>query len=116
MGEPAMNNKRKVLPSPYGPDSFTKEELRAAIAKGESAMKKPTIEEVLKLVEFGRDGHGNLYVHTVKGSVKGDIRGHVVGTISGKRWKFVETPKERAVRLIREGKLDEAIYELEGSE
>lgn len=28
-----MNNKRKVLSSPHGPDSFTKEELRAAIAK-----------------------------------------------------------------------------------
>lgn len=33
-----MNNKRKVLPSPHGPDSFTKEELRAAIAKGKSSM------------------------------------------------------------------------------
>ena len=51
---------------------------------------------------------------SVNGSVYGDVWGGVQGKISGREWQFVETPKERAIRLIREGKGDEAIKVLEG--
>lgn len=92
-------------------------------------MKEPTMEEVLKLVEFGRGGGGWLYVAAVKcsvegsvfGSVYGDVNGSVFshiggtvhGTINGRGWESIETPAEKAVRLIREGKGDEAIKILE---
>ena len=110
-------------------------------------MKEPTMEEVLELVEFGRDKDGDLFitkvksnVHgpifgfvegniddcvfgNVKGSVEGDVWGDVLGEvsgmvhgrISGRKWEFVENPKEKAIRLIREGKTDEAIKALEES-
>ena len=92
-------------------------------------MKEPTMGEVLALVDFQRNVHGRLYVRTVKvsvegsvwghvrgdvnGSVWGDVEGTVEGTISGRQWEFVETPKEKAIRLIREGKSEEAIITLE---
>lgn len=116
-------------------------------------MKEPTMEEVLELIDFGRDAKGKLFVLNVKdhvmgdvnchvrGSVKGDVKGHVwgyvwgsvkghimgnvernvwggvwgtvKGTISGREWQFAETPKEKAIRLIREGKGEEAIDVLE---
>lgn len=92
-------------------------------------MEEPTMEEVLELVEFDRDKDGNLRVKKVRGNVwgnvqgyvwgnvmddvKGDVRGYVRGKISGREWQYVETPKERAIRLIREGKGDEAIKVLE---
>lgn len=102
-------------------------------------MKKPTIEEVLKLVTFGRDEDGKLFVRFVEGhvyfdvrgavgghvtgsvkgnvmgNVEGDVGGNVLGTINGRRWRFVETPKERIIRLIREGRGEEAIKILEES-
>ena len=84
------------------------------------------------LVEFGRDDEGCLFVRTVKGSVfgavEGDVvgdvagdvwghvRGKVCGTINGRVWQYVETPKQKAIRLIREGKGEEAIKVLEESE
>jgi hypothetical protein len=95
-------------------------------------MKEPTIEEMLNLVEFKRNPRGKLYVLDVKVSVSGSVFGHVYGdvngsvwgrvegrvegTIGGRGWQFVETPKEKAIRLIREGKGEEAIVVLEESE
>lgn len=111
-------------------------------------MKEPTMEEVLKLVEFDRkdgalrvrkvlgnvcgDVKGNVWGDvrgavgrdvwgdvrgdvrgSIWGSVEGDVRGTVKGKINGRRWQYVETPKERAIRLIREGKGEEAIKVLE---
>jgi len=99
-------------------------------------MKEPTMQEVLELVEFDRDDNDDLFVTNVKGSVKGYVRGYVwgvdghvfgrvdgdvfgdvvgnvEGTISGREWQFVETPKQKAIRLIREGRGEEAIDVLE---
>jgi len=104
-------------------------------------MKEPTIQEVLELVSFERDANGTLYVIGVRGSVwgsvEGSVRGNVLGsvsgdvkdnvggnvfgsvwgsvggTIDGRRWQFAETPKEKAIRLIREGKGEEAIQVLQ---
>ena len=91
-------------------------------------MKNPSRQEVADLVEFGRDDEGCLFVSTVKGDVgghvwgdvMGDVGGHVwgrvCGTINGRVWQYVETPKEKIIRLIREGKGEEAIKMLEESE
>jgi hypothetical protein len=95
-------------------------------------MKEPTMKEVLALVDFQRNLRGKLYVLDVKVSIAGSVWGHVAGdvngsvwgrvegtvegTISGRQWEFVETPKEKAIRLIREGKGEEAIMALEESE
>jgi len=95
-------------------------------------MKNPSRQEVAELVEFGRGGDGWLYVAAVKGSVEGTVFGNVYGdvdgsvlghiegtvegTISGREWELVQTPKEKAIRLIREGKGEEAIKVLEESE
>ena len=57
-------------------------------------MKEPTMEEVLKLVRFGRDDDGKLHVSNVYGdvliSVHGnvgnvllDVRGNVYGNLYG---------------------------------
>ena len=95
-----------------------------------------TIEEVLELVEFGRSDDGKLFVSYIHGNVMGDVDGnlegnvwgsikgyvngsigeYVWGTIKGRRWKFVETPKEKVIRLIREGNAEEAIKVLEEGE
>lgn len=92
-------------------------------------MKEPTMEEVLGLVEFYRCGKGSLRVRkilgdvcgdvcgdvfgSIKGSVWANVWGNVQGKIQGREWQYVETPKECAIRLIREGKGDEAIKVLE---
>ena len=52
----------------------------------------------------------------IGGSVGGDVKGEVKGEISGRKWKFIETPKEKVIRLIREGKGDEAIQVLQEGE
>ena len=49
----------------------------------------------------------------VNGSIYGDIEGTVEGMIGGREWEFVETPKEKAIRLIRERRYEEAIMALE---
>ena len=49
----------------------------------------------------------------VKGNVFGNVCGSVGGTINGRKWQFVETRKEKAIRLIREGRGDEAIQALQ---
>ena len=52
----------------------------------------------------------------VGASVLGNVCGSVGGTIHGRKWQLVETPKEKAIRLIEEGKGDEAIQVLRESE
>jgi hypothetical protein len=87
-------------------------------------MKEPTMKEVLELVDFLRDVTGALKVCNVRrsiwgnvgGTVWGGVHGTVKGTIEGRKWEFVETPKEKAIRLIRERRYEEAIMALEESE
>jgi hypothetical protein len=84
-------------------------------------MKEPTKKEMRKIVEFLRDGKGNLFINNVKGdilgtvwgnvgNVRGNIAGSVSGTICGRKWQLTETRTEKIIRLIREGKVEEAIY------
>lgn len=107
------------------------------------------IEKALNLVEFEfvegawrvkhvkgdvyGDVHGDVWIN-VRGrvlgdvrSVEGDVLGHVRGnvwsnvggTINGRKWQFVETPKEKLKRLIDEGagkaQLVEAINQQENN-
>ena len=80
-----------------------------------------TMDEVIELVCFTRDPYGELQVQSIwtsvlgsiHGGVGGDSEGGVGGKINGREWKFLETPKEKAIRLIREGKGEEAIKVLE---
>lgn len=46
-------------------------------------MKKPTLEEISKLVSFTRNSLGTLKVEHVKGAVWGNIEGNVWGNIQG---------------------------------
>jgi hypothetical protein len=94
-------------------------------------MKEPTMEEMQQLVDFRRN-FNTLYVAAVKVSVEGSVFGHVYGdvngsvwghvegtvqgTISGRDWHLAETPKEQAIRLILEGRGEEAIAVLQESE
>ena len=108
---------------------------------------KITLEEALNLVEFEftegewrvkcvkssvwGDVLGDVWIN-VRGRVFGDVRSvegdvlehvrgnvwsNVGGTINGRTWKFVETPREKLKRLVEEGahksQLLEAIYQLE---
>ena len=70
------------------------------------------IEEALELVQFKQAPDGSWYVENVYGDV-----GNVWGTINGRKWQFVETPKEKLKRLIDEdatkAQLLEAINQLE---
>lgn len=52
---------------------------------------------------------------SVFGNVEGDV-GNVKGTINGRDWQYIETPREKAIRLIREGKGEEAIQVLQEGE
>lgn len=95
-------------------------------------MKKSTVKKMIRLVDFEKDVNGELYVKNVNssvfgnvvgsvgGSVKGNICGSVIGsvwgTINKRKWQYVETPKERTIRLIRQGEIEEAIRVLEESE
>jgi len=76
-------------------------------------MKEPTMAEMQQLVDFQRNVHGKLFVCDVYCTVWGDVHGTVKGTIEGRKWEFVETPKEKIIRLIREGRSEEAIDVLE---
>jgi hypothetical protein len=82
-----------------------------------------TLDEALRLVDFDQGNAGTWYVSVVKGNcdivkgscdtveggcriVKGDcciVEGRVFGTINGRQWQYVETPKEQMARLIKEG-------------
>ena len=99
-------------------------------------MKEIVIKEVLELVEFERSDDGKLFISYIRGNVMGDVDGNVNGniwgnvqgyvngsigenvrgTINGRLWEFTETDKEYAIRLIREGRSEEAIKVLEESE
>ena len=61
---------------------------------------------------------GNVYGN-VEGSVCGEVGGTVRTTINGRKWQFIETPKEKLKRLIQEGadkaQLLEAFNQLEES-
>ena len=69
-------------------------------------MKEPTMEEVLALVDFYPNGNGDWCVLNVNGdvmnSVRGNVGGTVKGTINGQKWEYIETPIERAIRMIQQ--------------
>ena len=83
-----------------------------------------TLEQAAELVEFRKYIDGEWHVDTVKGNcrivegncdiIEGDCRiveGHVYGTINGRQWQYVETPKEKLQRLIEEGANKEQLLE-----
>ncbi len=91
--------------------------------------KQITLEQALKLVSFyhgdakewvvlsvhGNVG-GNVYGNVggdvdggIGGNVYGNVGGNVRGTIDGRKWKFVETPKDKLQRLITESGNQELI-------
>jgi len=50
------------------------------------------------------DVYGNVGdVYGNVGDVWGNVLGSVEGTINGRKWQFIETPKEKLKRLIYEG-------------
>ena len=51
---------------------------------------------------------GNVY-GDVDGIVHGNVGGNVRGAINGRKWKFVETPKDKLQRLITESGNQELI-------
>jgi hypothetical protein len=46
-------------------------------------MKKPTMQEVLKLVTFGRGSGGDLFVRQVHGDIKESVEGSIGGSVQG---------------------------------
>ena len=92
--------------------------------------KRITLKEALELVDFYQSHSGKWYVSAVKGhcgTVKGycgivegnclRVGGKVLTTINGKKWQYIETPRERLERLIKEGatkgQLLEAVNQME---
>ena len=105
-----------------------------------------TLEKALELVEFQKDCLGKWYVRAVRGDcdlvigdcgivvgncdivegncriVQGDchiVEGTVCKTINGRKWQYVETPKERFERLLEKTEnkeLIEAFKQLEESD
>ena len=90
-----------------------------------------TLEEALELVSFYHSDDRGWRVRDVYGSVGGDVcgdvRGHVGcnvvgnvrGTINGRKWQFVETPKEKLQRLldeVSEAELLKLINQLENND
>jgi len=90
-----------------------------------------TLDEALKLVDFDQLQNGQWYVKTVKGNcitVQGyceviygnvhTVEGRVVATINGREWQYVDDPRERVARLLKEGapkeELLEALEQLDG--
>ena len=67
-----------------------------------------TLKEAQELVEFQRGCFGGWVVcavnTTVYGDVLGSVHGNILydvgGTIDGRGWEFIETPKDRLQRLI----------------
>jgi hypothetical protein len=100
-----------------------------------------TLEQALELVDFDQGNDGTWHVTVVKGFcsfVKGDcgtvegncgtvkgycgtvegncgiVDGCVLDTINGRQWQYVETPRERVMRLVKEGAaIDELLKALE---
>ena len=58
--------------------------------------KQITLEEALDLVSFHYITGLGWQVRTVFGNVAGDVW----GTINGRSWKAVETPKDKLLRLL----------------
>jgi hypothetical protein len=79
--------------------------------------KQITLEEALELFDFEYIDEGEWRVKQVKPNVRGDGQINVWGTINGRKWEFVETPREKLKRLIEEGadkaQLLEAFNQLE---
>ena len=82
--------------------------------------KQITLEELLELVTVKQSIDGKWHILDVKGHVygyvDGDVKCDVYGSINGREWQFVETPKEKLKRLIEETgneELIEAFYQLE---
>jgi len=82
-----------------------------------------TLEKALELVDFEFIEGAWRVKHVrcdVWGDVKWDVFGNVHGTINGRKWQFVETPREKLKRLIDEGadkdQLIEVINQLENSQ
>jgi len=46
-------------------------------------MKKATMKEILELVEFGRDGVGELHIKRIQSNVFGDVEGSISGNVEG---------------------------------
>ena len=69
-----------------------------------------TLEEALELVDFFKDFTGTWRVTTVKGSC-GKVEGEVFTTINGRKWQYIETPRERLVRLAQDGATKEQLLE-----
>ena len=71
--------------------------------------KQITLEEALKLVEFGQSDSGSWHVNAVYGYVGivhgavGTVQGTVINTIAGRKWQFTETPREKLKRLVEQG-------------
>ena len=66
-------------------------------------MFKPiTLAQALELVSFQQYDNGDWQVLDVRSHINGDVDGHVYGTINGRRWQSVETPKEKLRRLLDE--------------
>ena len=61
-----------------------------------------TLEEALEIVTFHQNFDGTWVVQDVKSDVLGNVEGGVWGTINGRQWQFIETPKEKLQRLIEE--------------
>ena len=84
-----------------------------------------TLEEALQLVEFCQDFQGRWHVYTVKRdcyTVKGNcdivegncitVEGKVFKTINGREWQYIETPRQKFQRLIKEGADKEQLLEV----
>lgn len=115
MKEPTMKEVLKLVE--FERDAFDKLYVKNVNGYVRGSVKGDVVGDVCGDVWGNVDG-------SVKGDVCGDVwgnvgdsvGGYVGGTINGLEWKFVETPKEKVIRLIREGKHEEAIKVLEESE
>ena len=95
---------------------------------------RPTIEQVLKLVAFGRNMHGEWRIYSILGDIAFDVHGHirgsvygdihedvtgrVLGKINGRNWQSIESPMEKLGRLIKESgdeEMLEAFNQLENN-
>ena len=82
--------------------------------------KEITMEEVKRLVEFDYNPLAEIWrVSKVRGNsamdVEGDcwsVGGTVCYTINGRNWEYVETPKQKLERLIKERAPQEKLLEV----
>jgi len=70
-----------------------------------------TLEEAIELVTFRQISSGAWVVQDVNGNIHGDVYGSIdgdvfvnlKGTINGRSWEYIESPREKLQRLIEEG-------------